>query len=93
MHVEQQQIRTRRFSVLIGLLNEADGLFAVPRYMENMIEALIAKSDADDADIRCRILSQQNLVWTCSPSPWRSLTPSLQSGALSGNLHFRFTTF
>ena len=52
------------FRSLSAFSNEADGLFAVPRYMENMIEVLIPKSDADDADIGRRILSQQNLVWT-----------------------------
>ena len=74
MHIEQQQIRAGRFSVIVSLLNEAYGLFAVPRYMQNMIEALIPKSNADDADISRRILRQQNLVWSyfgrhSGPSP------------------------
>ena len=92
MHVEQEQIRARRFPVLVGLLNEADSLFAVPRYMQNMIEALIPESDADDADIRGRILSQQNLVWRVSLAI--ASRPSSQPGALPRKPSpSRFTTF
>ncbi len=65
MHIEQEQVRSGRIPVAVGIFDEGDGLGPVPDHVENMAGTMIPKCDADNTDIFCRILSQQNLVWTC----------------------------